>query len=168
MIFALVGLIGLVLIIVAATFMIRRRRSNRLLNEALSFDPVNVGHDDPDMIETGRNFTNDRTSTSTGHASHGNDPLITHARAFVDYAPPLVPCTPTSVHSQRLSHHPQKSYHGRGQPYTQNYDWTGAPMHQNAAYDKSIPYEDEKSRRSGSSSGEFQFAAPVNVSGGHR
>ncbi|KAF9483957.1 hypothetical protein BDN70DRAFT_873085 [Pholiota conissans] len=167
-IFALVGLIGLVLVIIAATFMIRRRRSNRLLNEALSFNPVNVDHDGPDMMETGRRLTNDRTSTSTGHASHGNGPLITHAGAFADYTPPPMPCTPTSLHSQRLSRPLQKSYPAGGQPYAQNYDWTRAPIYQNPAYDKGTSYEDEESRRSGSSSGEFQFAAPVNASGGHR
>jgi len=39
-VFALVGLVALVLIIVIATFFVRRRRRSRLLDDALSFDPA--------------------------------------------------------------------------------------------------------------------------------
>lgn len=38
-VFALVGILGLILIIVAATFVLRRRARNRLLDDAVSFDP---------------------------------------------------------------------------------------------------------------------------------
>lgn len=38
-IFALVGLLGLVLIVIVATFFLRRRARNRLLDDAVSFDP---------------------------------------------------------------------------------------------------------------------------------
>jgi len=39
-VFALVGVLALVLIITAATFVIRRRARNRLLDDAVSFDPA--------------------------------------------------------------------------------------------------------------------------------
>jgi hypothetical protein len=41
-VFALAGLAGLIIIITIATFTLRRRQKNRLLQEAISFDPVSM------------------------------------------------------------------------------------------------------------------------------
>ncbi|KAF8192597.1 hypothetical protein BJ912DRAFT_267321 [Pholiota molesta] len=176
-VFGLVGLVGLVLIIMGATFFIRRRRSNKLLKEALSFDPVNMGSDGPNMAETGRGgHKNDRSSSSTGYASHVNGPLVTPAPPFSDYALPPVSYTPTSILPQGFpmyTNSQQRSHPTGAQQYAQSYDWTAAPAYQNAqgASNNQGAPDDEKSRRSGSSSGEFQFAAvtaPLNVSSARR
>jgi hypothetical protein len=41
-VFALAGLAGLIIIITIATFTLRRRQKSRLLQEAISFDPVSM------------------------------------------------------------------------------------------------------------------------------
>lgn len=97
--------------------MLRRRRNKRLVNEAISFDPVNFGKEDyaPDIIEKGRNsgatagagaavnaigaptISNSGHdarsmksvgSFATGSASHGAPPVL-QAPAFADYVPPV-------------------------------------------------------------------------------
>ncbi|PBL02632.1 hypothetical protein ARMGADRAFT_1005962 [Armillaria gallica] len=60
-VFALCGIVGLVLILLVVTFTLRRRRKNKLLNEAISFDPQGSAyHPDRDMEEK---LTHQRTVT---------------------------------------------------------------------------------------------------------
>ncbi|KAK0482136.1 hypothetical protein EDD18DRAFT_1362743 [Armillaria luteobubalina] len=68
-VFALCGLVGLVLILLVVTFTLRRRRKNKLLNEAISFDPQGSAyHPDGDMEEK---LTHQRTMNSIGGSVSG-------------------------------------------------------------------------------------------------
>ncbi|KAK0230699.1 hypothetical protein IW262DRAFT_1339975 [Armillaria fumosa] len=68
-VFALCGIVGLVLILLVVTFTLRRRRKNKLLNEAISFDPQGSAyHPDGDMEEK---LTHQRTMNSIGGSVSG-------------------------------------------------------------------------------------------------
>ena len=162
------GLIGVVLIISVVAFFIRRRKNNRIVEEALSFDPVPLRGGSPDMSEK-RNPGNIRASSSTGHtnASYGNAPLVVPAGSFGDYAhhgPYSFNRTPNSV--QKVDYSAGMFPNGQ-QPYTQGYEWTSAPAQDNAGYQYKQQQvlqpvaepEVDPPRSSQASSGEFQFAS---------
>ncbi|SJL02074.1 uncharacterized protein ARMOST_05398 [Armillaria ostoyae] len=68
-VFALCGIVGLVLILLVVTFTLRRRRKNKLLNEAISFDPQGSAyHPDRDMEEK---LTHQRAVNSIGGSVSG-------------------------------------------------------------------------------------------------
>ncbi|KAK0491105.1 hypothetical protein IW261DRAFT_64803 [Armillaria novae-zelandiae] len=68
-VFALCGVVGLVLILLVVTFTLRRRRKNKLLNEAISFDPQGSAyHPEGDMEEK---LTHQRTMNSIGGSVSG-------------------------------------------------------------------------------------------------
>ncbi|KAK0206632.1 hypothetical protein DFS33DRAFT_605032 [Desarmillaria ectypa] len=68
-VFALCGIVGLVLILLVVTFTLRRRRKNRLLNEAISFDPQgSVYHNNCDTEEK---LTHQRAVDSIGGSVSG-------------------------------------------------------------------------------------------------
>jgi hypothetical protein len=60
-VFAIVGIFGFVFIVFITTFFIRRRRERRLNEEAVSFDPVTVGHGDLEQA---------KQSSSLGHGNY--------------------------------------------------------------------------------------------------
>ncbi|KJA30071.1 hypothetical protein HYPSUDRAFT_50482 [Hypholoma sublateritium FD-334 SS-4] len=166
-----VGLIGLVCIISVVAFFIRRRRNNRIVEEALSFDPVPLRGGSPDMSEAKRRPGNIRTSSSTGHtsASHGNATLV---GAFGDYAQPG-PFSPNRSQSfAQKANYSAGAFPNGQQPYMQRYEWASAPAQPDAAYqhihhqasqlvaapEVAAP-EVDPPRPSQASSGEFQFAS---------
>ncbi|KAK0468437.1 uncharacterized protein EV420DRAFT_466098 [Desarmillaria tabescens] len=108
-VFALCGIVGLVLILLVVTFTLRRRRKNKLLNEAISFDPQGSVYPDRDMEEKlthqravdsiGGSVSGTReNSSSTGHgmymppAPHGYYDAgygqAANAYTYTNYAPP--------------------------------------------------------------------------------
>ncbi|KAF8076241.1 hypothetical protein FPV67DRAFT_404980 [Lyophyllum atratum] len=72
-VFSLVGLIGLVIILAIATFALRRKRNNKLQNEALSFDPSSTmdstHHYGSEKGRFSMGFGSPRTSDD--HNNHG-------------------------------------------------------------------------------------------------
>lgn len=164
-VFTFVGMVALVILVSAATFALRRSRKKQLLNEALSFDPVDM--DSKDMIiETGRRPTTNRSSISTGHTIHGNEPIVSHANTFnPGYAPPVY-----SSAMQPYMFAPTQQANSSGasfahQPYSQRFDRSGPPVPEGQGYEVNpvqpgTPQQGPSTRRSqSSSSGDFQFAA---------
>ncbi|KIM46024.1 hypothetical protein M413DRAFT_23816 [Hebeloma cylindrosporum] len=118
-VFGIAGLVGLVLIILLATFAIRRRRNKKLVEDAVSFDPVVMGNYHGSM-ESGLG-EKVRTSVSTGHGSNG--PEVRQSPAFIDYAPPPNRSyLPPSADMPSYASHLQGQYNATGQPYTSTYD----------------------------------------------
>lgn len=72
-VFALVGLVGLVIILAIATFALRRKRNNKLLNEAISFNPSSTmdstHHYGAEKGRLSMGFGSPRTSDD--HNTHG-------------------------------------------------------------------------------------------------
>jgi hypothetical protein len=118
-VFGIAGLVGLVLLIIIATFVIRRRRNKRLFEEALSFDPVRMGNYYHVM---GSGQGSIRASVSTGHASYG--PEVRQSSAFIDYAPPanLSYQSAESFNSSSYASPSQGQYNTTGKPYASPYE----------------------------------------------
>ncbi|TFK43383.1 hypothetical protein BDQ12DRAFT_674888 [Crucibulum laeve] len=86
-VFALVGLIGLVIIVVVGTFAIRRRRQNMLHQEAISFDPGSTTRDRFNNHSGHSSLEKPRVSSSTGHGRDVEQGNRTSAAPFADYRP---------------------------------------------------------------------------------
>jgi len=86
-VFTIVGIFGLVLCFFIATFFIRRRKNKRLIEDAVSFDPVTVGYDDMEKA---------KQSSSLGHGSHDVNipPMHNHYSPPSHYGGPLAGYTP--------------------------------------------------------------------------
>ncbi|PPQ65245.1 hypothetical protein CVT26_000222 [Gymnopilus dilepis] len=155
-VFTIVGIIGLTILVMIATLAIRRSRKKRLLNEAVSFDPVNFDANYHDSLENGQlTKSKSRTSTSTGFGSswsHG--PEVRNAPAFD---------SPPSLPSYNMANAPfyqqgQAGYYGNAQQQgNPSFQWA-LPSQHNSSVRLSPVEEVEHSRRSRSSSGEIKFA----------
>ncbi|KAF8165191.1 hypothetical protein B0H34DRAFT_227530 [Crassisporium funariophilum] len=158
-VFALAGLVGLVIIIVVATLAIRRSRRKKLLDDAMSFDPVKMGTNYDDHLENG-NMEKSRVSSSTGHGSNG--PEIVHSAPFSDYAPRPYPTS--------YAYPTGGAQVGGGQPYQPPFNWSTSNQQSNTFQPQHGPsgYEGTDFRRVRTSSSEIQFApaaqAPTQIS----
>ncbi|KAF5388135.1 hypothetical protein D9615_000260 [Tricholomella constricta] len=102
-VFALVGLVGLVIILAVATFAIRRKRNKELLNEAISFNPSSTmdstHHYGDEKNRTSMGFSSPRTSddhnsySGPGVPGHGFGAGPNHAqgRTERDHSFPKLP-----------------------------------------------------------------------------
>jgi len=144
-----------------ATFALRRRRSKMLLEDAVSFDPVNMGTGAgyADALETGQvNANRSRASTSTGRNSNwSNGPEVRNTLAYTDYAPSPRSYLPPSANLASYSFAQQGQYSSNQQPYPQSFNW-GASAQQSSPYGLPTVEEVDTSRRSRSSSTEIKFA----------
>jgi len=70
-VFALAGLVGLVVILAIAIFAIRRRNNRKLMKEAISFDPTVVMDDD--YHDSGKRTTDGFDADSGNYRSHRSE-----------------------------------------------------------------------------------------------
>jgi hypothetical protein len=110
-VFALAGVAGVIIIITVATFVLRRRRNKRLLQEAISFDPMSMNDSYHHGADMGRGSMEKRSiSTDDNHElttlPRIQDQRPQHGQEFgygADYTPhgfgphphPLLPRTPS-------------------------------------------------------------------------
>jgi hypothetical protein len=124
-VFGIAGLVGLVLIVLLATFAIRRRKNKKLIEDAVSFDPVRMGNYH-DAMESGLGETV-RSSVSTGHVSNG--PEVRQSPAFIDYAPPANRSyLPPSSNMPSYPSPSQGQYNVTGQTYASTYGRDKSPQ----------------------------------------
>ncbi|PPQ77376.1 hypothetical protein CVT25_010958 [Psilocybe cyanescens] len=132
LVFALAGVVGLVVIVSILTFVIRRKRTRRLVEDAVSFDPVKMGAGYHNALEAGHSPQSNyvRSSTSTGRASNG--PEVRQTPAFADYAPPPPPSQMYMSSSASVaSYHSQQGYNNSQQQqaaYQQPFNWAAPPQ----------------------------------------
>jgi hypothetical protein len=145
-------------LIMFATFALRRRRNKRLIEDAVSFDPVNMGTGTgyPGALETGQV---NRASSSTGDQSNwSNGPEVRNTLAFTDYAPSARSYLPPSA-NLAYSYAQQGPYNNNQQPYAQSFNWGASAQQPHVnPYGLSTVEEVDQSRRSRSSSSEIKFA----------
>jgi hypothetical protein len=162
-VFAIAGIIALAILIMVATFALRRRRNKRLIEDAVSFDPVNMGTGTgyPNTLETGQ-VNRSRASSSTGRQSNwSNGPEVRNTPSFTDYAPSPRSYLPPSANLASYSYAQQEQdyYNNNQQPYTQSFNWgASAQQQQGSAHGLPTVEEVDRSRRSRSSSTEMKFA----------
>lgn len=120
----MVGLIGLIIVVLAVTFTVRRRRQKRLMDEALSFDPTSSRTylDDVD---------NEKPRSSVGHASdggyvNGQYPMPLPPRnVYQEHAGYGVTPFPPYSHAQAVDSH---MFHDGGHPAFQVQPLSDRPL----------------------------------------
>ncbi|KDR83578.1 hypothetical protein GALMADRAFT_133009 [Galerina marginata CBS 339.88] len=157
-VFGIAGFVGLVVLILIATFAMRRRRNKKFLEDDVSFDPVRMGTGGyHDASETGISV---RGSSSTGRGS--NAPEVRQAPSFTDYAPPSRTYLPPSANMASYSYPQQQQgyYNNNQQPYGSSSNWAPSAQQSNP-YGLAPVAEGDRpssSHRSQSSSTEMKFA----------
>jgi len=118
-IFALVGILGLVLIVVAATFFLRRRARNRLLDDAVSFDPALLaaadkaekGHSSNESLGTmgsGRpvpSYGTYRSEPVQQYPEYYGGPQNVQQPYYSAYVPPMADASQAGFPSRGAQHH---------------------------------------------------------------
>lgn len=119
--FTFIGIGTFIGVVMIATWALRRKRHNRLLEEAVAFDPTSVGEKYPDDIERG-SMEKHRISSSTGggRGPPGSPTSVHGFQGQGGHVPPL--------QSQGLQEYPVQE-----QAYTSHYGqqspWFNPPSH---------------------------------------
>jgi hypothetical protein len=129
-VFALTGLVALVLIVILITWVFRRRRRDRLLDDAVSFDPSLLA------AAERYNATEPYDATEKGNSSHGHE-----SRASLgSNARPYGATDPFNPYGGRQQYVPpvpqQQAYYGAAQPQQAEY---GGDYGQQQYYSSYVP-----------------------------
>ncbi|KAJ3860366.1 hypothetical protein EV359DRAFT_85404 [Lentinula novae-zelandiae] len=137
-VFALCGIVGIVILFLVTTFALRRSRRKRMLNEALSYEPTTThgytGHTDRDVNEKIRASYSSAGSSSNGSGPpHSNGSVIAGgyysapgmapqaAHQYEREYPAYAPRSPNPAYDNSRSHGPSYNYNMSGAPVMAGY-----------------------------------------------